>query len=242
MAKLDNDFQALTGLRYNISELVESASTPEEKQKVYNYISWNIKKGRIMEKETNKALEKAIMDTIKSLNQNSTIDDVVETYTAEEAAAHNAQLPGAKTTNDWKVEPVEAQEAVEAQPAIYSFESYDSQAKTTKYGEGKVEVIEMRAGGATIEVTENTSTDPNAEDFVGQQFNIATGLATEEPIQLYTLQNEPVDIWVTVALVSEAVEAQEAVEAVEGVKYTQEEADAYNATLDGAVKEGDVKE
>ena len=31
------------------------------------------------------------------------------------------------------------------------------------------------------------------------------------------------------------------VEPVEGVKYTQEEADAYNAELDGAVKEGDPK-
>jgi len=102
MTKLDKDFQALTGLRYDISKLVESASTPEEKQKVYNYISWNIKKGRIMEKENNKALEKAIMDTIKSLNQNSTIDDVVETYTAEEAAAYNATLPGAIKAGDEK--------------------------------------------------------------------------------------------------------------------------------------------
>ena len=31
------------------------------------------------------------------------------------------------------------------------------------------------------------------------------------------------------------------VEPVEGVKYTQEEADAYNAELTGAVKEGDPK-
>ena len=100
MAQLDKDFQALTGLRYDISQLVEGASTAEEKQKVYNFISWNIKKGRIMEKANNKALETAILDSIKSLNQNSTIDDVVETYTAEEAAAYNATLPGAIKEGD----------------------------------------------------------------------------------------------------------------------------------------------
>ena len=43
MTQLDRDFQALTGLRYNVSQLVEGASTAEEKQKVYDYISWNIK-------------------------------------------------------------------------------------------------------------------------------------------------------------------------------------------------------
>ena len=95
----------------------------------------------------------------------------------------------------------------EAQPAIYSFESFNNAAKEVKYGEGTVKVIEMRAGGATIEVISNNSTDPNAADFVGQQFNIATALATNDPIQLYTLDNNPVNIWVTVELVSEAQEA-----------------------------------
>ena len=95
----------------------------------------------------------------------------------------------------------------EAQPAIYSFESFNNAAKEVKYGEGTVKVIEMRADGATVEVIENNSTDPNAAEFVGQQFNIATALATNDTIQLYTLENEPVDIWVTVELVSEAQEA-----------------------------------
>ena len=102
MTQLDKDFQALTGLRYTISQIVESASTPEEKQKAYDFISWNIKQGRIMEKATNKALAEAIMNEIKSLDQKSTIDDVVEqeTYTAEEAAAYNATLPGAIKEGD----------------------------------------------------------------------------------------------------------------------------------------------
>jgi len=132
-------------------------------------------------------------------------------YTQEEI--DDAAIIAAKTTADWKVEPVEAQ------PAIYAFESWNNSSKEIKYGEGKAKVVEMRAGGATIEVIENNSTDPNAANFVGQQFNIPTALATDDPIQLYDLENNPIDIWVTVSLISEAVEP------VEGVKYTQEELD-----------------
>lgn len=238
--ELSDKFSKFTGIRKDIGALIEGASTKEEKQKVYEHLMWHLRRGRILERPWDKALFEAIVPALQEkLNIESSVVEEVEeqeTYTAEEATAYNAQLPGAKTTDDWKVEPVEAQEA---QPAIYSFESYDSEEKTTKYGEGKVKVIEMRAGGATVEVIENESTDPNAEDFVGQQFNIATGLATDAPIQLYTLQNEPVDIWVVVSLESKAVEA---VEAVEGVKYTQEEVDAYNAQLDGAKHAGDAKE
>ena len=48
---------------------------------------------------------------------------VVETYTAAEAAAYNATLEGAKTTDDWKIEPVEGvqyteEEVLEANAAL----------------------------------------------------------------------------------------------------------------------------
>lgn len=95
----------------------------------------------------------------------------------------------------------------EAQPAIYAFESWNNANKDIKYGEGQVKVVEMRAGGATVEVISNTSTDPNAEDFVGQQFNVALATGSDAPIQLHTLANEPVDIWVTFELVSEGQDA-----------------------------------
>ena len=95
----------------------------------------------------------------------------------------------------------------EAQPAIYTFESWNNAQKEIKYGEGQVKVVEMRAGGATVEVISNTSTDPNAEDFVGQQFNVALATGSDAPIQLHTLANEPVDIWVTFELVSEGQDA-----------------------------------
>ena len=107
----------------------------------------------------------------------------------------------------------------EDSPAIYSFESFDSQEKTTKWGEGKVKVIEMRAGGATVEVIENESTDPNAANFVGNQYNVATGLATDEPIQLYTLNEEATGIWVTIELVSEATTANSETPARTGLSF-----------------------
>jgi hypothetical protein len=113
-------------------------------------------------------------------------------------------------------EEVPAVEPVEGQPAIYAFESFNNAAKEVKYGEGTVKVIEMRTDGATVEVVTN-STD---QSFVGQQFNIATALATNDPIQLYTLENEPIDIWVTVELVSEAVEPVEGQEGVPAVPHT----------------------
>ena len=129
----------------------------------------------------------------------------------------------------------------EAQPAIYSFESFNNAAKEVKYGKGTVKVIEMRAGGATVEVIENNSTDPNAAEFVGQQFNIATALAANDPIQLYTLENEPVDIWVTVELVSEAQEAVVAMTQAEWLASLKGAAAAKSASSTTCRRSGEVK-
>ena len=243
MTQLDKDFQALTGLRYTISQIVESASTPEEKQKAYDFISWNIKQGRIMEKATNKALAEAIMNEIKSLDQKSTIDDVVEqeTYTAEEAAAYNLTLEGALTYGAVKTPAVEA---VEAQPAIYSFASF-STTDDTPFGTGTVKVIsqDLQENATTIEVLTNepagNTTAEDAAQFVGKQYIVH---ATELGAEKYTLYSEfglETPIYVTVELVSEAVEA---VEAQEEVLYTNEEVDAHNVQLPGAKHEGDAKE
>ncbi len=79
---------------------------------------------------------------------------------------------------------------------IYPFESWNNEQKEIKYGEGTVVVIDQRLGGATIKVLTNESTDPNAENFVGREFNVQN-LDTTNPIQLYD-GNNPIDIWVTV--------------------------------------------
>ena len=55
-------------------------------------------------------------------------------------------------------------------PVVYAFESYDSTG-TIKYGEGTVQTTGNISDSKTeVEVLTNTSTDPNAIDFVGLKF------------------------------------------------------------------------
>ena len=55
-------------------------------------------------------------------------------------------------------------------PVVYAFESYDSTG-TIKYGEGTVQTTGNVLDSKTeVEVLTNTSTDPNAIDFVGLKF------------------------------------------------------------------------
>ena len=55
-------------------------------------------------------------------------------------------------------------------PTVYNFESFDSTGDI-KYGEGTVQTTGNISDGKTeVEVLTNTSTDPNAIDFVGLKF------------------------------------------------------------------------
>lgn len=55
-------------------------------------------------------------------------------------------------------------------PVVYNFESFDSTGDI-KYGEGTVQTTGNVSDGRTeVEVLTNTSTDPNAIDFVGLKF------------------------------------------------------------------------
>lgn len=67
------------------------------------------------------------------------------------------------------VEPVVPEEPVFT-PVFYNFESFDSTGEV-KYGEGTVKTTGNTADGKTeVEVVTNTSTDPNAINFVGLKF------------------------------------------------------------------------
>ncbi len=67
------------------------------------------------------------------------------------------------------IEPVTPEEPVFT-PVVYNFESFDSTGDI-KYGEGTVQTTGNVAEGKTeVEVLTNTSTDPNAIDFVGLKF------------------------------------------------------------------------
>ena len=113
----------------------------------------------------------------------------------------------ADSLTELKVIDVEAVEEVEPVNAIYSFISYADQEATQQYGEGTVEVTELREEGATVKVLTNTE-----ESFVGQEFDVVS-LDETDTLQLY--QNGVAQpIYVKVTKVSDAIEGVEAVEEV----------------------------
>lgn len=242
--ELNEKYSKFTGIRSNIGTLIEEASTTEEKQKLYDHLMWHLRNGLIRNRPWDKGLLDEIIPEIQEkLNiESSVVEDVEEseTYTAEEAATYNLTLEGALAYGAIKTPAVEA---VEAQPAIYSFESFNVDTDAP-YGTGTVKVIEqdLQENVTTVEVLTNepagNTTAEEAAEFVGKQYFVHdTVLEANKHYNLYTGIQTP--IYVTVELVSEAVEA---VEAQEEVLYTNEEVDAYNAQLDGAKHAGDVKE
>lgn len=146
-------------------------------------------------------------------------------YTDATAAEHNATLPGAVSTETIKTP------AVEAQPAVYSFNAYIDADPATLYA-GTVKIISQTETTTTVEVVTN-----EVEAFVGHQYVVnAVDLTGGNSFALFELNGDATGLSVKdVTLVSEAVPAQPA------VYYTEAEAIAYNAQLDGAVAAGDVQ-
>lgn len=132
MSELSQKFSKLTGLRYDIDALIAKAKTADEKKKLYDKLAWDIKNGLIRGVDGIRELVEAVLPALATALDQPTEDSTieVETYTAETAAAYNATLPGAKTTSDWKVEPVEA---VEAQEAVY-YTQEEADAYNTEHG------------------------------------------------------------------------------------------------------------
>ena len=244
--ELSDKFSKFTGIHKDIGALIEGASTNDEKKKVYDHLMWHLRRGRILERPWDKALFEAIVPALQEkLNIESSVVEEIEeqeTYTAEEAAAYNLTLEGALAYGAVKTPAVEA---VEAKPAIYSFSSFSTN-DDAPFGTGTVKVIsqDLNENATTVEVLTNepagNTTAEEAAEFVGKQYDVhATELEDNKHYNLYSEYGLEIPIYVTVELVSEAVEA---VEAQEAVLYTNEEVDAYNAELDGAKHAGDAKE
>ncbi|MBQ3753272.1 MAG: hypothetical protein II864_06965 [Prevotella sp.] len=108
----------------------------------------------------------------------------------------------------------------------YTFTSFGSNTGTPQYGTGKVRQISQVGEWTTVLVTSNNPNDGNAANFVGQQFKVhATTIEAGTYYELYTLTGAATGIYVT----------------VESYSYVGDDVNAYNATLPGAVKVGDVK-
>lgn len=135
------------------------------------------------------------------------VEDAV-TYNETTAAAYNASLPGAISTGD----------------AAYSFTSYGSADETQPYGTGYVKRVSQKDGWTTVLVTHNTPNDPNAANFVGQEFKVnATTITANTYYELYNTDETSTGIYVKVA----------------GYTYVDADVKSYNATLPGHVSVGD---
>lgn len=63
--ELNQKYSDLTGLRYDISPLIEAAETDEEKHALYYHLVWNIKQGVYTQNEEIKALYDEVYDELK---------------------------------------------------------------------------------------------------------------------------------------------------------------------------------
>lgn len=151
--------------------------------------------------------------TIYAFQYRKVASDADTKYTAAGANTYNAGLPGAIKTSD---------------TPTYKFDSYGSATENTpKYGEGKVKQVSQANGWTTVLVITNTADNENVH-FVGKQFKVqATTLTANTRYELYTDAGAPTGIYVTVT--------------TENSTLTEDEVNAYNATLPGAVKEGTIK-
>ena len=121
---------------------------------------------------------------------------------------------------------------------VYSFESYSANG-AVKYGEGTVKPTgETGTDVAEVVVLTNTSTDPNAADFVGQKFWIADDAEAGDTLyQLLDGEGQEVGIAVKILsidvrnlTVKEVVDALDLKKADKGDSYTKQESDAKYLT------------
>ena len=92
--ELNAKYTSLTGLTYTISDLIEKAETEEEKKKVYDTLSWNIKAGLVTDCPDVKELIEEILPEIESQLgiESSTIEPVEDDVDAGQPKQEDEQL------------------------------------------------------------------------------------------------------------------------------------------------------
>ena len=184
---LTDKYLALTGITQlaggkTIEQLFEAADN-EEKEIIAGKLAWCIPGGKGMGGED-------------ALKPKSEVDaETSETYTAEEAAAYNAQLPGAKTTNDWKVEPVEGVQYTEE-------EVLEANATLEGALEAGVALTAEQATAYNIAVTgaeKEADNELTAEEAAAYNANLEGAISTEdykvEPVEGVKYTQEEADAY-----------------------------------------------
>lgn len=204
MSELSKKFSKLTGLNYDIDNLINNATTAEQKKVLYDKLMWDIKNGLIRGVDGIKELVQFVLPKLaEALSQPSTaevVEDDPTKYTQAEADAYNLSLP-----NAWARERIAiAEDCNELNIGLNGILMY-----------GAIKENEVL-------YTEQEITDHNAELNIWEEGKVKTP-AVEEV--LYTAEDEEV-IAGTKQVGDVKVEAQPA------VPYTEQEIAAHNAELD----------
>lgn len=88
---------------------------------------------------------------------------------------------------------------VKGERDLYAFSSYDTESKSTKYADGKVEIVAQGADYTRVRVVENT-----IEEWVGQEFIVKALSISEGVLRLYETDGTAIDVWVEVGEVTQA--------------------------------------
>ena len=215
MSELSKKFSKLTGLNYDIDNLINNATTAEQKKVLYDKLMWDIKNGLIRGVDGIKELVQFVLPKLaEALSQPSTAE-VVESdptkYTKDEADSYNMQHNPDSWPYNKQIKP--SKEECNAYNQEH-FENYGQEAGPWAYD------TQIKTPAVSEELyTEESAAAYNATLIGALQANVA-------------LQAEQVEAYNTA--ITGASKA-------EGDTLTTEEATLYNSTLEGAVEVGAVK-
>lgn len=255
MSELSKKFSKLTGLNYDIDNLINNATTAEQKKVLYDKLMWDIKNGLIRGVDGIKELVQFVLPKLaEALSQPSTaevVEDDPTKYTQSEADAYNLSLP-----NSWARERTAQAEdcnelntgltgilmygAVKENEVLYTEQEIaEHNATQVEWEEGKVKTPAVEAQDAVLYEDAEEYNTAKRTQLTDEQFEaldtsekIKTPAVAAQDAVLYTEQeiaahNEALDIW-------EAPKVKSA-----AVYYENSEVTANNTNIEGAVKIGD---
>lgn len=238
MSELSKKFSKLTGLNYDIDNLINNATTAEQKKVLYDKLMWDIKNGLIRGVDGIKELVQFVLPKLaEALSQPSTaevVEDDPTKYTQAEADAYNLGLP-----NSWSREKIATAEdcnelnaglngilmygSIKEDAVLYTTEEIAAHnAELDIWQEGKINTPAVEAVLYTAEDEEVLAGTKQVGD-VKVPAQPAVPYTTEE----IAAHNASLDIWEAPKVKTEAV------------YYEDSEVTANNTNIQGAVKIGD---
>jgi len=213
---LNQKYAQLTGIRKPVSEIIEAATTADEKKATYDHLMWHIKNGVIRTGGKNKELVDAVIPALAEALQQSSTAEVIETYSQAEADTYNLGLP-----DSWAIGRKKTPTKEECNTYNETNFTGDNGYMTLN-GPWAYDIQVMNQAVEEKLYTAESAVTHNAT--LTGALQAGTELNAEQATAFNT------------ALVETGNEGKKA-----GDTLTADEAALYNATLEDAVKEGDVE-